>query len=97
VGTGAKLVAPSQPPTSDVTASPDCKVPATNGSLVTAVLLVHVHVDPEPFTADTRALTCLPTVAFVRAKTAVVALEIVEHPAGKMLEADATSLVHANH
>jgi hypothetical protein len=61
------------------------------------MLLVHVHVDPEAFTADTRALTCLPTVAFVRAKTAVVAPEIVEHPAGKKLEADATSLVHANH
>jgi hypothetical protein len=54
-----------------------------NGSFVTARLLVHVHADPEPFTADTRALTCLPTVAFVRAKTVVAAPEIVEHPAGK--------------
>jgi hypothetical protein len=47
------------------------------------MLLVHVHVDPEAFTADTRALTCLPTVAFVTVKEVVAAPEIVEHPAGK--------------
>jgi hypothetical protein len=46
------------------------------------MLFVQVHVVPEALRADTRALTCLPTVAFVRTKTFAAAPEIVEHPAG---------------
>jgi hypothetical protein len=61
------------------------------------MLFVHVQVDPDPLTADTRALRCLPTVALVRAKVDVAAPESDEHPAGRKLEAAATALVHANH
>jgi hypothetical protein len=82
VGTGAKLVAPSQPPTSADSALPDCIVPVTNGSFVIAMLFVQVHVAPEAFRADTRALTCLPTVVFARTRVDDPAPEIVEHPAG---------------
>jgi hypothetical protein len=61
------------------------------------MLFVHVQVDPNPLTADTRALRCLPTVAFVRVKAEVAAPEIAEHPAGKKFEAAATALAHTNH
>jgi hypothetical protein len=61
------------------------------------MLFVQVHVEPDPLTADTRALRCLPTVAFVRVKVDVVAPEAVEHPAGRKFEAAGTSLEHTNH
>jgi hypothetical protein len=46
------------------------------------MLFVQVHVVPEALRADTRALTCLPTVVFARTRVDDAAPEIVEHPAG---------------
>ena len=97
MGTGAKLVAPNHPPTSADSARPDCTVPVTKGSFVTATLLVHVHEAPEPLRADTRALKCFPAASFVRPQDGVAAPEIDEHPAGKKFEATGTAFVHANH
>jgi hypothetical protein len=61
------------------------------------MLLVHVHEEPDPLRAETRALKCLPAASFVSTQVGVAAPEIDEHPAGKKFEATGTAFVHANH
>jgi hypothetical protein len=97
VGTGGKLVAPSQPPTSAVRTRPVKTVPERNGSFVTDLLAVHTQVDPAVFEADTRALTVFAARELGTVSVAPVAPDMAVHPVGRKLDAAVTSPTQLNH